>query len=205
MSLSDGATVPSREEAVEYLHAQRKGIRKKACFPCHARKVGCDDSRPCKRCVDRAHPAMCSYEPDESDNKKRKTASTESTTTNSAQRTRQPTSTARSSVPVSVSRSVSGEQNFTPTDQFAAGSSVPDFIVNELSHVNERELGMSNNELHNLLLPALGLARADSAPSTEREEITSALLDVTEALPRSSEVIRSVSKCRTRVTAGVGS
>ena len=205
MNLSDGSTVPSREEVSEYLRVQRKGNRKKACFPCHGRKVRCDGSRPCKRCVDGGHPAMCGYEPAESDYKKRKTVSMESATINSARRTTEKTTISKSSVPVSVSRGHCGEQNFTPTDQFVGSSSVPGLIVNGMSHVDERELGMSNNELRNLLLPALGLARADYTSSTEPEEVTSALLHVTEALPRGSEVIRSVNKWHARITQTIGS
>jgi hypothetical protein len=205
MNVSDDATIPSLDEVNEILRTQRKGNRKKACFPCYQRKVGCDGSRPCKRCIDRGYPAMCSYKPAESDNRKRKAASMEPATINSAQRTTETASISVSSIPASASRSLSSEQTFTPTDQFVGDSSVPGFIMNSLSRVDERELGMSNNELRNLLLPALGLAQKTGASSTEPEEITSALIRATEVLPRSLEVIRSVNRYRTFITQEISS
>ncbi|KAF2012980.1 hypothetical protein BU24DRAFT_262300 [Aaosphaeria arxii CBS 175.79] len=183
MELSDGTRILSREEASQFLRTQRKGNRKKACFPCHERKVGCDGSRPCKRCVEREHPAMCSYEPVESI-KKRKIASVESA------RTTEPTPSSTSPNLVSMNRSLSNEQSSTPTDQFVGDSSVPGFIMNGLSHRDERESGISNKELRSLLLPALGLARTDCVWPTESEEITFALARAAEALPRSPEIIR---------------
>lgn len=200
MNLSDSLPFPSRKDVSDFLRTQRKGNRKQACFPCHQRKVGCDDSRPCKRCVDRGHPSMCTYEPPGTANKKRKATSMESATINPAQRRTETAKTASMSIPAAptpVSKSLSGEPTLTPTNQFVGGSSVPGFILNDLSHVDERELGMSSDELRNLLLPALGLARTDCASCTESEEVKIVLLRVVEALPRSPEVIRSVIEYRT--------
>jgi hypothetical protein len=204
MNVSDGATIPSLDEVNEIIRTQRKGNRKKACFPCYQRKVGCDGSRPCKRCIDHEYPAMCNYKPAELDNRKRKAASMESATINSAQRTTETASISVSSIPASASKSLSSGQSLTPTDQFVGGSSVPGFIMNGLSHVDERELGMSNNELRNLLLPALGLARNNCASSTKPDEIRSALIRATEVLPRSLEVIRLVNRDRTFITQEIG-
>lgn len=204
MDLSDGATIPSHDEVSEFLRIRRQGNRKKACFPCHQRKVGCDGSRPCKRCVNSGHPAMCNYEPAGPNNKKRRATSMKSATINSAQRSEETASINVSSTPASVSSSFSAEHIFPATDQFVGGSSVPGFIVNDLLHADKRGLSVSNDELRNVLLPALGLARTDCAASTESGEVTSALLRVKEALPRSSEVIRSVSKCHPTMTQEYG-
>jgi hypothetical protein len=34
-----------------------------ACYPCRQRKVKCDQSVPCKTCVVREHPELCTYHP----------------------------------------------------------------------------------------------------------------------------------------------
>jgi hypothetical protein len=137
---------------------------------------------------------MCSYEPVESEKKKRKVASMESRTINSAQRTTVTTSLSRTATLVPVAKDQDGGSIFTPRDQFVGDSSVPGFILDGLSPADEEGLGMSHNELRDVLLPALGLQRSACGSSTKSAETTSAMLRVTEALPRSSEVIRSVIK-----------
>jgi hypothetical protein len=199
MDLSDGAAVLSREEVDEILRTQRKGNRKKACFPCHQRKVGCDGSRPCKRCVERDHLAMCSYEPVESEKKKRKVASMEPVTISPAQRTTVMTPMSKTTTPVSVARNQDSGPSSTSTDQFVGDSSIPSFILDGLSPAGQKGFGMNHNELRDVLLPALGLQQSAYGSSTKSAEATSAMLRVMEALPRSPEVIRSVIKHGTKV------
>ncbi|EXJ90724.1 hypothetical protein A1O1_03828 [Capronia coronata CBS 617.96] len=45
------------------LREKRKGRKLRPCFPCRQRKVKCDDSRPCKKCIERSHEDLCLYEP----------------------------------------------------------------------------------------------------------------------------------------------
>jgi hypothetical protein len=199
MDTSDGAAILSREEFNEILRTQRKGNRKRACFPCHQRKVGCDDSRPCKRCVERDQIAMCSYEPDEPGTKRRKVASMGPATINPAQGIISTTPISNTTTPVPVAKNRDGGHNFTSTDQFVGDSSIPGFILDGLSPAGEEGLGVNHNELRNVLLPALGLQRSACGSSTKSAEATSAMLRVMGVLPRSPEVIRSVIKYNNKV------
>lgn len=45
------------------LKGHRKGQDRRPCYHCRQRKVKCDNSRPCKRCIERSHEALCTYEP----------------------------------------------------------------------------------------------------------------------------------------------
>ena len=198
MDMSDGTAILSLEEVNEILRTQRKGNRKKACFPCHQRKVGCDGSRPCKRCVERDHLAMCSYEPVEPEKKKRKVASIEPATINPAQRTTVTTPMSKTTTPIPVTSNQDSGPSFTATNQFVGNSSIPGFILDGLSPAGEEEHDMSHNELRNVLLPALGLQQSACGSSTKSAEATSVMLRVMESLPRSPEVIRSVIKHGTK-------
>ncbi|CAO2649182.1 Nn.00g101310.m01.CDS01 [Neocucurbitaria sp. VM-36] len=132
---------------------------------------------------------MCSYEPVEPEKKKRKTASVESATINSAQGTTVTTPMPKTTTPIPAANNQDGESTFASTNQFVGTSSVPGFIMEGLSPADKEGLGISHKDLRNLLLPALGLQRSVDASSTKSAEATSAELRVMEALPRSPEVI----------------
>ncbi|ORY13235.1 hypothetical protein BCR34DRAFT_649291 [Clohesyomyces aquaticus] len=54
---------PPRSDIDEILRRKRKAREYKACYPCRQRKVKCDQTVPCKTCVVREHPELCSYHP----------------------------------------------------------------------------------------------------------------------------------------------
>jgi hypothetical protein len=56
-------TPPPRADIDEILRRKRKAREYKACYPCRQRKVKCDQNVPCKTCVVREHPELCSYHP----------------------------------------------------------------------------------------------------------------------------------------------
>ncbi|KAF2203891.1 hypothetical protein GQ43DRAFT_461173 [Delitschia confertaspora ATCC 74209] len=56
-------TPPPRSDIDEILRRKRKAREYKACYPCRQRKVKCDQSVPCKTCVVREHPELCTYHP----------------------------------------------------------------------------------------------------------------------------------------------
>ncbi|KAJ4346595.1 uncharacterized protein N0V89_010526 [Didymosphaeria variabile] len=58
-----GQDVPARSDIDEILRRKRKAREYKACYPCRQRKVKCDQSVPCKTCVVREHPELCTYHP----------------------------------------------------------------------------------------------------------------------------------------------
>jgi hypothetical protein len=49
-------------ELDDLLRQKRKTRPQKACQPCRIRKVKCSYETPCRTCVDRDHPELCSYE-----------------------------------------------------------------------------------------------------------------------------------------------
>ncbi|KAF2835129.1 hypothetical protein M501DRAFT_942576 [Patellaria atrata CBS 101060] len=56
-------TPPDRAEVDDILRKKRKAREYKACYPCRQRKVKCDQNVPCKTCVAREHPDLCTYHP----------------------------------------------------------------------------------------------------------------------------------------------
>ncbi|PVI02575.1 hypothetical protein DM02DRAFT_298750 [Periconia macrospinosa] len=52
--------VPTTEQPPR-TEPRRRNRRPKACPPCRARKVRCDYQLPCRTCVRRQHPQLCSY------------------------------------------------------------------------------------------------------------------------------------------------
>ncbi|OCK78467.1 hypothetical protein K432DRAFT_301936 [Lepidopterella palustris CBS 459.81] len=62
-SLSFGQDTPPRADVDEILRRKRKAREYKACYPCRQRKVKCDQSVPCKTCIVREHPELCTYHP----------------------------------------------------------------------------------------------------------------------------------------------
>lgn len=53
----------SRSDVDEILRRKRKAREYKACYPCRQRKVKCDQAVPCKTCIAREHPELCTYHP----------------------------------------------------------------------------------------------------------------------------------------------
>ncbi|OCK96448.1 uncharacterized protein K441DRAFT_551901 [Cenococcum geophilum 1.58] len=62
-SLSFAQDTPPRSDVDEILRRKRKAREYKACYPCRQRKVKCDQSVPCKTCIVREHPELCTYHP----------------------------------------------------------------------------------------------------------------------------------------------
>ncbi|CAI6335238.1 unnamed protein product [Periconia digitata] len=58
-----GQETPARADIDEILRRKRKAREYKACYPCRQRKVKCDQAVPCKTCVVREHPELCTYHP----------------------------------------------------------------------------------------------------------------------------------------------
>ncbi|KAJ9657108.1 hypothetical protein H2201_008284 [Coniosporium apollinis] len=52
-----------RSDVDEILRRKRKAREYKSCYPCRQRKVKCDQQVPCKTCVVREHPELCTYHP----------------------------------------------------------------------------------------------------------------------------------------------
>jgi hypothetical protein len=52
----------SQSEVSKILRQRRKSREKKACLPCHQRKVKCDLAVPCRTCRERSHPELCHYQ-----------------------------------------------------------------------------------------------------------------------------------------------
>ncbi|KAF2012192.1 hypothetical protein BU24DRAFT_435594 [Aaosphaeria arxii CBS 175.79] len=63
VSVAYSQDTPPRSDIDEILKRKRKAREYKACYPCRQRKVKCDQSVPCKTCVVREHPELCSYHP----------------------------------------------------------------------------------------------------------------------------------------------
>ncbi|KIW64224.1 hypothetical protein PV04_09175 [Phialophora macrospora] len=63
MSVQNRPTDLTLQAVRETLRKKRKGQKLRPCYPCRQRKVKCDDSRPCKRCIERGHDNLCFYEP----------------------------------------------------------------------------------------------------------------------------------------------
>ncbi|OSS49196.1 hypothetical protein B5807_05629 [Epicoccum nigrum] len=61
--MSDMTDTPPRADVDEILRRKRKAREYKACYPCRQRKVKCDQTVPCKTCVVREHPELCTYHP----------------------------------------------------------------------------------------------------------------------------------------------
>ncbi|OCL08497.1 hypothetical protein AOQ84DRAFT_376712 [Glonium stellatum] len=61
--LSFAQDTPPRSDVDEILRRKRKAREYKACYPCRQRKVKCDQSVPCKTCIVREHPELCTYHP----------------------------------------------------------------------------------------------------------------------------------------------
>ncbi|KAF2101881.1 hypothetical protein NA57DRAFT_64544 [Rhizodiscina lignyota] len=62
-STNGHANTPPRSDVDEILRRKRKAREYKACYPCRQRKVKCDQAVPCKTCVAREHPELCTYHP----------------------------------------------------------------------------------------------------------------------------------------------
>ena len=54
---------PPNADIDDLLRRKRKTRAQRACYPCHQRKVKCSYETPCRACIDRNHPELCSYEP----------------------------------------------------------------------------------------------------------------------------------------------
>ncbi|KAF2759941.1 hypothetical protein EJ05DRAFT_484823 [Pseudovirgaria hyperparasitica] len=52
-----------RADVDDILRRKRKAREYKACYPCRQRKVKCDQNVPCKTCIVREHPELCTYHP----------------------------------------------------------------------------------------------------------------------------------------------
>lgn len=46
---------------IQFLKTTRKTRKQATCYPCQRRKVKCDRGSPCRVCVARGHPFLCSY------------------------------------------------------------------------------------------------------------------------------------------------
>ena len=64
-SENPGQRRPTRNEVDQLCRSTRKKRSIQACYPCRSRKVKCDYSRPCGRCVERKHENLCTFVPDE--------------------------------------------------------------------------------------------------------------------------------------------
>lgn len=51
----------SQDEADRVLRLKSREREAHACYPCRKRKVKCDGHNPCRTCVRRKHPQICSY------------------------------------------------------------------------------------------------------------------------------------------------
>jgi hypothetical protein len=52
------------EDINAILHRKRKARSgQKSCYPCRQRKVKCSHEVPCKTCIEREHPELCTYNP----------------------------------------------------------------------------------------------------------------------------------------------
>lgn len=208
------------EEVDDLLKIQSKNTRRKACYPCHQRKVGCDGGRPCQRCINREHPDLCSYEPGQPRTKKRRTEGPEAstaaceplpTTIVSSQlsgSTREEGSEISSScapnVPSAtrpsrqslmatpVARQDGVESAGARSEDFLGSSSVPGFILDGVSPADAERLGTNHGELRSLLLPALGLQRTGSGAKIERTQQPSFVMRALDLALHGSEVIKSV-------------
>lgn len=64
MDPSNGSLATPELDVDEILRRKRKARGgQKACYPCRSRKVKCSYESPCKTCIDREHPELCSYHP----------------------------------------------------------------------------------------------------------------------------------------------
>ena len=179
------------EDVDEILKCQSK--RRRACYPCHQRKVGCDGGRPCKRCVDRDHPALCSYDPGQPRGRKRRaedaepcklhqTAESSSwrlTSVGAGAREEESTPAARARVlptaqsarrgseTIAATRHGGREETSGQSQDFLGSSSVPGFILDGVLSANANRSGTSQGELRSLLLPALGLQRTERGSKAE--------------------------------------
>lgn len=52
----------SQDEADRVLRLKSRERETHACYPCRKRKVKCDSHHPCRTCVRRKHPNICSYQ-----------------------------------------------------------------------------------------------------------------------------------------------
>jgi len=52
----------SQDEADRVLRLKSRERETHACYPCRKRKVKCDGHHPCRTCVRRKHPHICSYQ-----------------------------------------------------------------------------------------------------------------------------------------------
>ena len=53
------ATAADVDRMIQERQRQRS---RRACYPCARRKVKCDQRQPCKTCVERGYPDLCSYD-----------------------------------------------------------------------------------------------------------------------------------------------
>lgn len=208
----DSALAP--EDVNEILKSQSS--RRKACYPCHQRKVGCDGGRPCRRCSNRRHPDLCGYEPGPSRRRKRTAEEVGAIELNRATRMtshgRGSTSAASSegpslNVPTLVPNAQGTSREWeqaaetrlrgpnkpgSRSEENLSTSSVPSFILDKVSSVNPERSGTSSSELRNLILPALGLQGNGNNPRTQTIQHASYVQRVLELRSRGSEIARSV-------------
>ncbi|KAJ5112032.1 hypothetical protein N7532_000077 [Penicillium argentinense] len=52
----------TQDEADRVLRQKARKYESHACYPCRKRKVKCDGSQPCRTCIRREHPGICSFQ-----------------------------------------------------------------------------------------------------------------------------------------------
>jgi hypothetical protein len=65
---SQASTSPQEQlgaNAIDLLRGKRKARPHRVCQPCRLRKVKCNYDSPCQTCVERGHPELCLYAPDQ--------------------------------------------------------------------------------------------------------------------------------------------
>ncbi|KAJ5761787.1 uncharacterized protein N7511_005169 [Penicillium nucicola] len=53
----------NQDEVDRVLRLKRQEREPKACYPCRKRKVKCDGTQPCRTCLKRNHPQICTFDP----------------------------------------------------------------------------------------------------------------------------------------------
>lgn len=55
-------TAESEKQKIDHILQSRRKREFKACYACHQRKVKCNGEQPCRTCLRRGHPEICTYD-----------------------------------------------------------------------------------------------------------------------------------------------
>ena len=195
-----GQRRPTREEVDQLCRGTRKRRSIQACYLCRSRKVKCDYSRPCRRCVERKHENLCTFNPDEEDDNPVASVSLPESRIRDTpvKRPRLEVSKPRiASHPASTSASIKAKdtegapRSPRQTDESNYGpNSIPSFVLHEVQRSSPLPEQIM---MKNMILLMLGLQEPPIHSYTYPSAFLYVQKELREYLPEPKEIMESVS------------